>query len=74
MRSITQIYILTQWKHKNTNNTFAIETPISTTLVYQYSQKQVVNAAVGSKQSTIVNNNNRFLFFTGKFKLVNSSG
>ena len=33
--SITQIYSLTRWEHKNTNKTLAIEASLSTTPVYQ---------------------------------------
>jgi hypothetical protein len=51
MGSITQIYSSTQGEQtKNINKTLPIETSISITPVYQYSQKQVVIIAVQRKQ------------------------
>ncbi len=75
MGSITQIYSSTQGEHKNTNKTLAIETSLSTTPVYQYSQKASgdCNSWIKTENRT-VNSSNRFPAFTGKGKLVTFSG
>jgi hypothetical protein len=51
MGSITQIYSATQGKtQKNTCKTLAVDASLSTTHVYQYYQKKVVNAALDTKK------------------------